>query len=664
MNRYREDDDNRPDPPTGGETRNLSWLWIVLAAVLIGWNVWAFLLPSSGLGSAEIPYSTFLEQVEAGNIKSVEIKGSRIRGLFREPLDWRNEPSERALPRPLSSNDDPGTSSAATPALYEDFTTTTPEAIADHTLLPLLREKRVTIKVVPAGMPWYLTLIANGLPIILLVAFLFWMSRQGPQNQGDIMGFLRSRARRYTSSQQRCMLFADVAGEDEAKRDLAEVVDFLKNPRKYHDLGARIPRGILLVGPPGTGKTLLARAVAGEAKAPFFSISASEFVEMFVGVGASRVRDLFDRARRSAPAIVFVDELDAVGRQRGVGVGGGSDEREQTLNQLLVEMDGFDERQNVIVIAATNRPDVLDPALLRPGRFDRHVTVGLPNRVGRRGILDIHTRRLPLADDVDLGLLSRTTAGFSGADLANLCNEAALYAARNSRQRVTMADFDEALDKVRLGNTRSTLLSERERRIIAFHEAGHALVAESLPEADRVRKVSIIPRGLAGGVVEQLVNDDRLNYTKSYLLARLTVMVAGRAAEELYIHDVTVGAENDLQHATEIARRMVTRWGMSDLGLASYRSGQEQPFLGYELAQGRDYSEAMAAEIDRAVSDLLASCHQTARSILHAEEEAMHRIVSLLLQEETVSAAQLAAALGKELCDEEAALPELETVAA
>lgn len=653
MNRNREDDDSRPEPPVGGEARNLTWLWIALALALIGWNLWALLVPSAVSGGAEIPYSTFLEQVEAGNIRSVEIKGSHIWGLFREPLDWANATPSLSVPRGLVASDRSGARSE--PTQYEDFSTNIPEAIGDHSLLPLLREKRVTIKALPAGPPWYVSLASNGLPLLLLVGLVLWMSRQGPQNQGDIMGFLRSRARRYTGTGQRRMLFADVAGEEEAKRDLAEVVDFLKSPRKYHDLGARIPRGILLVGPPGTGKTLLARAVAGEANAPFFSISASEFVEMFVGVGASRVRDLFDRAKRAAPAIVFVDELDAVGRQRGVGVGGGSDEREQTLNQLLVEMDGFDERQNVIVIAATNRPDVLDPALLRPGRFDRHITVGLPDRLGRRGILDIHTRRLPLAEDVDLGLLSRATAGFSGADLANLCNEAALYAARSNRQRVTGADFEDALDKLRLGNARSSLLSEAERRMVAFHEAGHALVAESLPEADRVRKVSIIPRGLAGGAMEQLPSEDRVNYTKSYLLARLTVMVGGRAAEELFLHDVTVGAENDLQQATELARRMVTRWGMSDLGLASYRSGQEQPFLGYELAQGRDYSEAMAAEIDRAVSDLLARCHQTARSILLAGEEAVRSIVAALLRDETIDAAQLAALLGKPPLDEDLA---------
>ena len=647
MSGFRDDDDNRRDPPPSGQTRNLSWLWILLALALLGWNVWAFLAPAAGLSSAEIPYSTFLEQVEAGNVKSVEIRGCRVYGTFKEPVEWLSSASSanRANPAPYVES---GRSNLPATDRAEDFTTVIPEAVGDESLLPLLRARQVTIRAVPDGTPWYLILLSNGLPILLLVGFLLWMGRQGTQTQGDITGFLRSRARRYSPSGQRRMLFSDVAGEEEAKRDLAEVVDFLKNPRKYHELGARIPRGILLVGPPGTGKTLLARAVAGEANVPFFSISASEFVEMFVGVGASRVRDLFDRAKRAAPSIVFVDELDAVGRQRGVGVGGGSDEREQTLNQLLVEMDGFDERQNVIVMAATNRPDVLDPALLRPGRFDRHITVGLPDRQGRQGILDIHTRRLPLSKEVDLEVLSRTTTGFSGADLANLCNEAALNAARQNRRQVTMADFDEALDKLLLGAARTTLLSERERRTIAYHEAGHALVAASLPEADRIRKISIVPRGHAGGATELLPSEDRTNYTRSYLLAQLTVLLAGRAAEELYVHDVTVGAENDLQRATETARRMVTRWGMSELGLACYRAGfQEQPFLGYDLTQGRDYSEAVAADIDRAVSDLLESRFRVATRILQSEEEAMHRLVDLLLREETITAEQLADVLGR-----------------
>ncbi len=610
--------------------RSLSWLWILLALALVGWNLWAFLSPATSQGSVEIPYSTFLEQVEAGNVKSIEIKGNRISGLFRTPLS--------------SSQDLAGPRESAT--RREDFTTNLPEAINDANLIPLLREKDVTIRVLPSGTPWLLTLLSNGVPIILLIGFLVWMSRQAPQNQGDIMGFLRSKARRYSPSNQQRVRFADVAGEEEAKHDLAEIVDFLRNPRKYHDLGARIPRGVLLIGPPGTGKTLLARAVAGEAEVPFFSISASEFVEMFVGVGASRVRDLFEKAKRSAPAIVFVDELDAVGRQRGVGVGGGSDEREQTLNQLLVEMDGFDERQSVIIVAATNRPDVLDPALLRPGRFDRHVTVGLPDRVGRQGILDIHARRLPLADDVDLGSLSRTTPGFSGADLANLCNEAALAAARRNHPRVALCDFEEALDKLLLGNTRSTLLSEHDRQVIAFHEAGHALIAMSLPEADPVRKISIVPRGQALGTTAQLPIEDRANYSRSYLMARLTVVLGGRAAEELFLNDITVGAENDLLQATDLARRMVTRWGMSELGLASYRAGgQEQPFLGYELSQGRDYSEAKAAEIDAAVSALLENRYQAARELLQTREASLRRLVSLLLAEETVGAEQIMAVL-------------------
>ena len=396
-----------------------------------------------------------------------------------------------------------------------------------------------------------------------------------------------------------------VAGAGEAKSDLKEVVDFLRHPLKYHDLGARIPRGILLVGPPGTGKTLMARAVAGEAHAPFFSLSASEFVEMFVGVGASRVRDLFQQAKADAPAIIFIDELDAVGRRRGAGIGTTNDEREQTLNQLLVEMDGFDDRHEVIVLAATNRPDVLDPALLRPGRFDRRVTVDLPDRQGREAILCIHCRNLHLAPDVELDILARTTTGMSGADLANLCNEAALVAARHGHSQIDMSDFEEALDKALLGDVRPVLLDAHERRVVAYHEAGHALVAWLNRAADPVHKITIIPHGRALGVTEQLPSADRYNYDHAYLLARLDVMLGGRVAEALAVGDVTTGAENDLVQATRLARRMITRWGMGGLGPVAFQADEEHPFLGYELTQGRDYSEATAARIDEELQRLL-----------------------------------------------------------
>jgi cell division protease FtsH len=493
--------------------------------------------------------------------------------------------------------------------------------------------------------PWFEILLSNGLPLLLLVVAMVWIGRRAAQSQAGIFNFGRSRPRRHQGDHPEAT-FDDVAGADEAKTELQEVVDFLRHPQKYHDIGARIPRGVLLVGPPGTGKTLMARAVAGEAEAPFFNISASEFVEMFVGVGASRVRDLFEQAKVAAPAIVFIDELDAVGRRRGAGLGTVNDEREQTLNQLLVEMDGFDERHEVILLAATNRPDVLDPALLRPGRFDRQVTVGLPDRQGREGILRIHTKGLRLAPEVDLTFLARTTTGFSGADLANLCNEAALNAARHDRTEVTMADFEEAVDKVLLGGVRPLLLDDHERRVVAYHEAGHALVAWLTPEADPVHKVTIIPRGRALGVTEQLPGEDHYNYSKAYLLARLAGMLGGRTAEEIAIGDVTTGAENDLMEATRLARRMVTRWGMGDLGPVAFQADEEHPFLGYELAQGRDYSEATAARIDQEVQRLLEERHEAARRLLTGARGQLDQLVQTLLHDETVGQDALTRILG------------------
>jgi cell division protease FtsH len=424
------------------------------------------------------------------------------------------------------------------------------------------------------------------------------------------------------------------------------VVEFLRHPQKYHDIGARIPRGVLLVGPPGTGKTLLARAVAGEANVPFFTISASEFVEMFVGVGASRVRSLFEQAKITAPSIIFIDELDAVGRRRGAGLGAVNDEREQTLNQLLVEMDGFDDRHEVILVAATNRPDVLDPALLRPGRFDRQIMVGLPDRKGREGILRIHTRILRLAPKVNLDVVARSTTGFSGADLANLCNEAALLAARAGHEQVTMNDFEEALDRVILGAARSTILNDHEHKVVAYHEAGHAVIAWLMPNADPVHKVTIIPRGRALGVTEQLPGEDQVNYCRDYLLTRIAVMLGGRTAEEIAIGDITTGAENDLAEATRLARRMITRWGMGALGLMTISSDEEQPFLGYELSQGRTVSEETSARIDRDVQRVLNEQHERAKKILTDARDKLDQLVSTLLREETVDQKELTKILG------------------
>jgi len=512
--------------------------------------------------------------------------------------------------------------------------------------MPLLEAHQVQVSAQPPQSHWLLNLMIEGFPLLLLVGFFVYMGqRAGKAQVGGILGFGRTKARRYTGEQTR-VTFEDVAGEDEAKSDLQEEVDFLRTPGKYYSIGARIPRGVLLVGPPGTGKTLLARAVAGEANVPFFSISASEFVEMFVGVGASRVRDLFVQAKDSAPAIVFIDELDAVGRRRGAGVGTVNDEREQTLNQLLVEMDGFDERQQVIVLAATNRPDVLDPALLRPGRFDRQVIVALPDQKGREGILRIHTRGLQMQADVDLGIIARTTTGMSGADLANLCNEAALVAARKSRVKVSMSDFEEAVDKLLLGQVRPLVLDERERRAVAYHESGHTLVAWLTPSADPVHKVSIIPRGRSLGVTEQLPDGDRYNYGRTYLMARLAVLLAGRTAEEIALDDISTGAENDLVQATMLARRMVTRWGMGSLGLVAFEAEEEQPFLGYQLAQGRDYSEATAARVDDDVRQLLEDSHETVRNLLTGARDQLDRLSQLLFEKETIGPEELEQVLG------------------
>jgi cell division protease FtsH len=520
-------------------------VWLILLPVTIVWNAVLFL--RTGEPQADIPYSTFLKHVHEDNVASVDIQSDQITGEFVNPIVW---PQPMPSPTPDSTPTSAPALAATTPITYTAFLTTFPEAVGDPNLLSLLETHKVVVNVKPPQTPWFTILLTDGLPVLLMVLVLFWIGRQAVRSQGGIFSFGRSRARSSLDGGTRPeVTFDDVAGEDQAKAELEEVVDFLRHPAKYHELGARIPRGVLLVGPPGTGKTLMARAVAGEADVPFFNLSASEFVEMFVGVGASRVRDLFDQAKATAPSIVFIDELDAVGRRRGAGLGSINDEREQTLNQLLVEMDGFDEHHEVILLAATNRPDVLDPALLRPGRFDRQVTVEFPDRQGREGILRIHTRDLRLSPDVDLGVIARSTTGFSGADLANLCNEAALAAARHNHERILPADFDEALDKVLLGQARPALLDPDERRVVAYHESGHALVAWLTPLADPVYKVTIVPHGRALGVTEQMPGEDHYNYNHQYLLARLDVMLGGRTAEEVALDTMTTGAENDLVEA-------------------------------------------------------------------------------------------------------------------
>ena len=487
----------------------------------------------------------------------------------------------------------------------------------------------------------WLSLAMTIAPILLIVGFWIFMMRQMQAGGNKALSFGKSRARLLTAQQKKAT-FKDVAGIDEAKEELYEIIDFLKDPQKFQKLGGRIPKGVLLVGPPGTGKTLLARAIAGEANVPFFSISGSDFVEMFVGVGASRVRDLFEQGKKNAPCIIFIDEIDAVGRHRGAGLGGGHDEREQTLNALLVEMDGFESNEGVILIAATNRPDVLDPALLRPGRFDRRVVVPRPDVRGREEILRVHTRKVPLAEDVDLSVIARGTPGFSGADMANLVNEAALWAARQNRKFVTMADFEMSKDKVLMGAERkSMILSDEEKKNTAYHEAGHALVAAMTPGADPLHKVTIIPRGMALGVTMQLPIDDKHTYTKEFLEAQLAVLMGGRVAEELFLNHITTGAGNDIERATEIARQMVCEWGMSPLGPLTFGKKEEQIFLGREIAQHRDYSEDTAIKIDGEVRSIINTGYGKAKSIIETNRDVLERIARALLDREVLDAVEL-----------------------
>jgi cell division protease FtsH len=600
--------------------------WVIIGLLVIFGLLFLTRIPSivsDVSGSAvEIPYSFFRAQVDGNNISRVEMRGSQIVGRFK---------AETTVPVTGGSNQ-------RVSVLF--FTTFLPP-IEDRELLPLLNKNGVTIVAAdPSPSPLLLILLNYG-PLILIGLLLFWSFSRARNQQSGIFNFGQTRARRYNEEKPQ-VTFADVAGEDSAKAELTEMVDFLKDPDKYIRLGARIPRGVLLVGPPGTGKTLLARAVAGEAKVPFFSLSASEFVEMFVGVGASRVRDLFTRAKAAAPSIVFIDEIDAVGRQRGAGLGGGNDEREQTLNQLLVEMDGFDQRETVIVMAATNRPDVLDPALLRPGRFDRQVTVDLPDRAGREAILKVHTRDIPLSRDVSLETLAGATIGFSGADLANLANEAALSAARNGRDKVTQRDFELALDRIILGSERPPLTNEHERRTVAIHEAGHALVSVLTPGADPIHKMTIVPRGRALGVTQSMPSDDRRNYTKEYLMGRLVMLMGGRSAEEVVLGQITSGAENDLRVVTRLARDMVAQLGMNEeLGPLNYGDSDRQPFLGYSIAQPRTYSEETAALIDRETKRLVEMAHNRARQLCRENKHLLQQLADALLEHEVIDAAQI-----------------------
>ena len=581
------------------------WLVIVLSAFLL-WQVMK--AGSAGQKDKEINFSQFLTDVDQSNVKEVTITGQEVRGKYR--------------------NDNSAFHTTA-PANYPD-------------MIKTLRDKGVSMNIhdITSG-SWPLQLLGTWAPLILLAALWFFMIRQMQTGGNKALSFGKSRAR-LLSMQQKKVTFKDVAGVDEAKEELKEIIEFLREAQKFQKLGGRIPKGVLLVGPPGTGKTLLARAVAGEANVPFFSISGSDFVEMFVGVGASRVRDLFEQGKKNAPCIIFIDEIDAVGRHRGAGLGGGHDEREQTLNQLLVEMDGFESNEGVILMAATNRPDVLDPALLRPGRFDRRVVVSRPDVRGREEILRVHTRKIPLADDVDLFVLGRGTPGFSGADLANMVNEAALAAARQNRKAVLMYDFELAKDKVLMGVERkSMLLSDEEKRNTAYHEAGHALVAALLPHSDPLHKVTIIPRGMALGVTMQLPIDDRHNYYKNYLETSIAILMGGRLAEEMFLDSMSTGAGNDIERATELARKMVCEWGMSDLGPLTFGKKEEQIFLGREIAQHRDYSEATAVKIDAEVQKLVKRGYDSAKDLLSTNRDVLVRIALALIEREVLDAAQI-----------------------
>ena len=590
-------------------------LWVTISLVMIA--LFNLFNQPPGLEN-KLSYSDFLQRVEQGDVLSVTIQGQEIRGTLV------NE---------------------------ERFVTFNPE---DPGLVEKLIGQKVQVQAEPQEeAPWYVTMLVSWLPMLLLIGvWIFFMRQmQGGGGKGGALSFGRSRAR-LTSPEQTRVTFEDVAGVDEAKDELGEIVDFLSEPKRFTRLGGRIPKGVLLVGPPGTGKTLLARAVAGEAGVPFFSISGSDFVEMFVGVGAARVRDLFVQGKKNAPCLIFIDEIDAVGRQRGAGLGGGHDEREQTLNQLLVEMDGFESNEGVILIAATNRPDVLDPALLRPGRFDRQVVVPTPDVRGRAKILEVHARRTPLSPRVNLEVIARGTPGFSGADLENLVNEAALHAARQNKTEVEMSDFEEAKDKVLMGKERrSLILSDEEKRVTAYHEGGHALVAKLLPGLDPVHKVTIIPRGRALGVTQTLPEDDRHSYSKTYMQNTLAFMLGGRVAEEMFIGEITTGASNDIERATKLARNMVCRYGMSEtLGPLSFGEDPDSVFLGRELIHHQNHSEETARLIDAEVRRFIDDAHVLARKLLEDQREVMHKMADALLERETITGADIDILLeGKEL---------------
>lgn len=576
--------------------------WIALGVILIVF--WSF-FQTAGTVKKEPPFSEFLIEVENDQVEEVTIAGDQINGKYIDGTMFKT----------------------TAPANYDD-------------LVNILREHKVSITVKSARNPWF-SYLFTWFPIIILILFWVFFMRQMQSGGNKALSFGKSRAKLFSGAKKK-FTFNDVAGVEEAKEELEEIIGFLKEPKRYQKLGGRIPKGVILVGAPGTGKTLLARAVAGEADVPFFSISGSDFVEMFVGVGASRVRDLFDQGKKHAPCLIFIDEIDAVGRQRGAGMGGGHDEREQTLNQLLVEMDGFDSNEGVILIAATNRPDILDSALLRPGRFDRRIVVNMPDVKGRKDILKVHMKNIPLDKQVDLSVLARSTPGFSGADLANLVNEAALLAARLDQEKVTMEDMESAKDKVLMGVERkSMIISEDEKKNTSYHEAGHALIASLLPEADPIHKVTIIPRGLAMGTTQQLPLDDRYTYSKDYLEAQLSVLMGGRASEKMILGKTTTGAANDFEKATDIARKMVCQWGMSDLGPVTFGERDDLIFLGKELAMHKNFSEKTAELIDEEVKKIINRNYNRTKELLEKHRDKLINVAKALLEKEILTSEEL-----------------------
>lgn len=562
---------------------------------------------ASTVSKTDITYSAFMKHVQQDEVKQVTIVDNVISGKLKDG---------------------------------KDFSTVAP---SDDSLIPTLRARDIEIKAeLPPQPPWWTTILSSLLPMLLIVGIWFMLMQQSQGGGGRVMNFGKSRARRYDEDNIK-ITFKDVAGADEAKQELEEVVEFLKHPKKYNDLGAKIPKGVLLYGPPGTGKTLLAKAVAGEAGVPFFSISGSDFVEMFVGVGASRVRDLFEQAKKSAPCIVFIDEIDAVGRQRGAGLGGGHDEREQTLNQLLVEMDGFGANEGIIMISATNRPDILDPALLRPGRFDRQIVVDRPDIKGRQEILKVHVKGKPISPEVELGVIARRTPGFTGADLSNLVNEAALMAARKNKNKIDMPEMEEAAERVIMGpERRSRVISDKEKRLTAYHEGGHTLVGMLLDNTDPVHKVTIIPRGRAGGYTLSLPKEDRYYATRSEMLDELKVLLGGRVAEALVLKEISSGASNDLQRATSLARQMICEYGMSpELGPMTFGHRQDQVFLGRDIGRDKDYSEEVAAKIDKEIRKFIDEAYQKTESLLNENMDKLHLIADALIERETLEGEEI-----------------------